>query len=789
MGAVRDGFCCRARCCGNATSETSFADDASPRVSVDHFSPPLREPSRCPAGHILQTYAMPKEYGGCDGCGKTLLQPGMLTRGCRQCNFDICEIVASNPSGCREQCLFGSPIKSTLHLQGPALNFKFAAENVLTDGNDANVWLAPDQQSSWFILDLGSVHNVGGFELRNAVLQQSHGTVSAYARQILEGRWTERYTVEASKDRKSWTLAASGSLEFTPMLYQVACRRSIMQMRYVRFTAKTYGYNGCGLQYFAALPPRAEPPTSYVCSPPPPVYLWDLPDAQFLENVRCHAMIRVASVDPKSGTFALRMKCHWAFRTLNSQEDSELRLRGVPGIRIPALIVRVEESRIWKDLSSGTESSSGTSQKTVYWKGTSTFTLEGFKVYHMEQFPFDRQLMNLEQFHFVWRPDFESVDYYKSMKVVSFTAETCSMLAEWKPEPAYIVPIAKFVKVPKDPNDPSYATKFIVKVRVSRLHLFYLWQVFFPAYLMTLVSITPLAMIPMADDMGDRLSNYGGGLLTLVAFKYGVADHLPSVPYPTFIDNYLKGQIITVSFCAFVSVCAFHLILDGGTYVVGTDWYWDLDQIENCLFYFFCVFWTAWFLVALIVMPWIRPDWRDVWAQKNQTAVDAEYFERHDPEDYDFDVGGDKKQVWSGMRLSTTRDHLPVWNLSTWERVGRLPAGISVVANGPPVSSERWQRRLNPQDDLFYTLADIVQKLHQKGDAAYVEEYWQDVCQPRLLLPVRLAPSDDAVGAEPSLGVVEWEHLRAQDADADSGAHAAASDIRGRCMSAGCSVL
>ena len=36
-----------------------------------------------------------------------------------------------------------------------------------------------------------------------------------------------------------------------------------------------------------------------------------------------------------------------------------------------------------------------------------------------------------------------------------------------------------------------------------------------------------------------RLSVYGGGLLTLVAFKYGVMDHLPSVPYPTFTDNFL----------------------------------------------------------------------------------------------------------------------------------------------------------------------------------------------------------------------------------------------------------
>ena len=59
--------------------------------------------------------------------------------------------------------------------------------------------------------------------------------------------------------------------------------------------------------------------------------------------------------------------------------------------------------------------------------------------------------------------------------------------------------------------------------------------------------------MPM-EDMGDRLSVYGGGLLTLVAFKYGVMDHLPSVPYPTFTDNFLMWQIVTIVLCMFESL-------------------------------------------------------------------------------------------------------------------------------------------------------------------------------------------------------------------------------------------
>ena len=46
--------------------------------------------------------------------------------------------------------------------------------------------------------------------------------------------------------------------------------------------------------------------------------------------------------------------------------------------------------------------------------------------------------------------------------------------------------------------------------------------------------------------MSTRLSVYGGGLLTLVAFKYGIAEHLPSVPYSTFTDDFLMCQICLV---------------------------------------------------------------------------------------------------------------------------------------------------------------------------------------------------------------------------------------------------
>jgi hypothetical protein len=191
-------------------------------------------------------------------------------------------------------------------------------------------------------------------------------------------------------------------------------------------------------------------------------------------------------MDPKLATFSLRLKCHWAFRTHKPRQESEIQLRGVPGIRMPAMIANCEESRVWKDMDTKKPT-----QNTIYWKGTSTFTVDGFKMFHMENFPFDRHIINLEQFQFVWRPDKDMADHYEPMKIVSFTTETCCILPEWKTPPAYIIPIAKYVYTPDRPTEPACASKFIVKLRVER------------NYKLRLASLIPST----ADDTHERVSS------------------------------------------------------------------------------------------------------------------------------------------------------------------------------------------------------------------------------------------------------------------------------------------
>jgi len=400
-------------------------------------------------------------------------------------------------------------------------------------------------------------------------------------------------------------------------------------------------------------------------------------------------------------------------------------------------MVDVEESRVWKDIkASDPQNPSKTTQKTLYWKGTSIFTLRGYKMFHMENFPFDRQIINLELFHFVWRPDKDAEDYYKSMHIASFTAETSSMLAEWLAEPTYIIPLAKSVSVPEKVSDPTSASQFMVRLRLEHEHLFYVMQVCFPALLMTLVSITPLAMPPGQDDMGDRLSVYTGGLLTLVAFKYGVADHLPSVPYPTFIDQYLRWQVIAVSFCAFESAVSFHLVLNGDKRLDNAPVFVNLDNFENLLMGLMFIFWCQRFLSARFRMPRLKPDWRDVWAQKNQHRRDVQTFELHDDEISS--LSNTQLPFRKGMLLFATRDYLDVWHATSGVVKLNLRVNEAVEALGPAVSSDEYGRRFNPHDDELISKHEAMAKFSGQPERMY--RFWETECQARLVVPVNAFP-------------------------------------------------
>ncbi|CAK0871915.1 unnamed protein product, partial [Prorocentrum cordatum] len=376
--------------------------------------------------------------------------------------------------------------------------------------------------------------------------------------------------------------------------------------------------------------------------------LWDSEDATLLELAKCRAFVRVVDLDPKKGTYRLRtMKCMWVFRTLNSREEAEIALRGVPGVRMPGLVVTVEESRIWKDMSCD-YSSAATTSKTLCWRGITLMSLDGFKSFNMADFPYDRHTLQLERMEFVWRTHKDDDDYFKAMRLVSFEVRTSSMLPEWQAFPPYIRQLNEtLVDGGRAGNQraPTYASKFTVHLRLQRKHHFYLWQVFLVSYLIVLLSVSPLSMPPNPDTLAERIGLYSAGMLTLVAFKYGVSDHLPCVPYLTYADYFLLGGVVTIFVCSVASLYPWRFAGE-------SEWKkWILDVVENITGLCILLAWTVALLYTWFKKPQKRVHWRNVLAQDLENM---DPFGREEREDLDREEGANNERsgVW-GKLLDT----------------------------------------------------------------------------------------------------------------------------------------
>merc|ERR1711920_497282 len=148
----------------------------------------------------------------------------------------------------------------------------------------------------------------------------------------------------------------------------------------------------------------------------------------------------------------------------------------------------------------------------------------------------------------------ETDTYEESMKVVALETETSSMLPEWACFGSIIV--AKNNRFPA--VGPSHCSRFEIKLRLQRDQRYIVLQVFFVAYLILMASLLPLAMD--AGMIAERLSAHSGGLLTLTAFKYGISQQLPSVPYLTFTDYFMQWQVATLVFTMCEAVVSYKII-------------------------------------------------------------------------------------------------------------------------------------------------------------------------------------------------------------------------------------
>jgi hypothetical protein len=330
---------------------------------------------------------------------------------------------------------------------------------------------------------------------------------------------------------------------------------------------------------------------AFVSHPPPPLDLWDTDDAQYLEKVACSCKIRLTTIDPKNGSFAGHMRFHWTMRTMNTQDRTRPRQR-VPGVRLPSMLSNVDESRLWRTF----EADSGTS---ILWQGTSLFNFSGHEVFEVQEFPFDRQVIDLRLFEFVWRDSKDTDVFYEQMNIVEFTVETISLLPEWITFDALIKPWEIF----HPGSGPTFSTRFLVKLRLERQADYYITHIFFVSLLIMIASILPLAFEPGEGHIGDRLYLHAFGLLTLVAFKYVCSKELPSVPYSTFISSYMHGQTVTIGAVYVEAVFSYKAVHVYISRVI-------LDSCEDLFLIALLIYWIGYFF--FIAFGKQRQSWEEV---------------------------------------------------------------------------------------------------------------------------------------------------------------------------------
>merc|ERR1712032_809260 len=110
----------------------------------------------------------------------------------------------------------------------------------------------------------------------------------------------------------------------------------------------------------------------------------------------------------------------------------------------------------------------------------------------------------------------------------------------------------------------------------------------------------------MGQEVGDRMAVYASGMLTLVAFKYGVSEQLPSVPYSTVSDVFLMAQIATLVFAMAEALLGYklekHEILSVDT----------VTLIDNILLAVLVLLWTFRFFYVAVYRKRRRRNWRSV---------------------------------------------------------------------------------------------------------------------------------------------------------------------------------
>jgi hypothetical protein len=173
------------------------------------------------------------------------------------------------------------------------------------------------------------------------------------------------------------------------------------------------------------------------------------------------------------------------------------------------------------------------------------------EAYQLREFPFDRQVLNVVLEPFLDRKFsliFASEDLGSGV-----SREAYAGLAPWLVQDLYYVPgiVAAYGIVPQIPQ-----ARFALVV--TRYSGFYIWKVFLPMIVMTMIPWSVFWVDTKEFDWQMKIPI--AVMLALVAFEFAVSRDLPRVPYVTFLDAVFLTCFMFVFVCI-VEIVAVHAMV------------------------------------------------------------------------------------------------------------------------------------------------------------------------------------------------------------------------------------
>lgn len=202
-------------------------------------------------------------------------------------------------------------------------------------------------------------------------------------------------------------------------------------------------------------------------------------------------------------------------------------------------VVRYTPEQIWEPaltiLNSQSAPKRGTVQLMAQPDGTVTY-LEQVNATVSSEFDFRKFPFDSETVRIIWEPlsvDTQGIVLRQNATKTGYNKEPYVSLSEWQ-----MLGINTTVTARKAEKEDKTYPRYSFEIKLKRNYSYYIFKVFIPLLLITLISWTTFWMNPnavFATQMSVGLTS----TLTAITFNFTVANSLPRVPYMTLMDAYI----------------------------------------------------------------------------------------------------------------------------------------------------------------------------------------------------------------------------------------------------------